>query len=89
MKQCRREPLRAFALIMAILFVFGGEQFSPHAVFFYLAAIVLIWSQVRKHPCFASTWLSVVIGGIVLYEPQLTTRPRCAASSRSFAWRWS
>ena len=85
--------MSSIALITAFLFVFGGEQFSPHAVFFYLAAIVVIGLKFGSILAIASTWLSAVIGGIVLYEPTFTLTidnpASCGASSRSFAWRWS
>jgi hypothetical protein len=58
--------------ITGILSVLGGEQFSPYAVFFYLAATVVIGLKFGTILAIASAWLSVMIGGIVLYEPRFT-----------------
>jgi transcriptional regulator with XRE-family HTH domain len=61
--------LGSVALITAVLHLFGGEQFSPHAIFFYLAAIVVIGLKFGSLLAVASTWLSAAVGAVVLYEP--------------------
>ena len=50
----------------------GGEHLSPHAIFFYLAAIIVVSLKFGSILAIASTWLSAVVGGIVLYEPTFT-----------------
>ncbi len=60
------------AVITGVLAVLGGEQFSPHAIFFYLAAIVAIGLKFGSLFALASAWLSAGIGAIVLYEPVFT-----------------
>jgi transcriptional regulator with XRE-family HTH domain len=60
------------ALVTGALSLLGGEQFSPYAVFFYLAATVVIGLKFGTILAVASSWLSAVIGGIVLYEPTFT-----------------
>ncbi len=75
--------LGSVALITAVLHLFGGEQFSPHAVFFYLAAIVVIGLKFGSLLAIASSWLSAAIGGIVLYEPTFTLTIDNPGSMRS------
>ena len=64
--------LGTIALITGVLAVLGGEQFSPHAIFFYLASTITIGSKFGSLFALASAWLSTAIGGIVLYEPAFT-----------------
>ena len=73
----------SIALITGVLSVLGGEAFSPHAVFFYLAATVMIGLKFGSILAIASTWLSAAIGGIVLYEPIFTLRIDNPLSMRS------
>jgi K+-sensing histidine kinase KdpD len=74
--------LGSVALITAVLHLFGGEQFSQHAVFFYLAATVVIGLKFGTIIAIASSWLSAVIGGVVLYEPTFTLTIDSPASLR-------
>ena len=62
----------SIALITGVLSALGGEQFSPYAVFFYLAATVVVGLKFGAILAIASSWLSAVIGGVVLYEPTFT-----------------
>jgi transcriptional regulator with XRE-family HTH domain len=73
----------SIALITGVLSALGGEQFSPFAVFFYLAATLVVGLKFGTILAIASTWLSVVIGGIVLYEPTFTLRIENPVSMRS------
>jgi transcriptional regulator with XRE-family HTH domain len=73
----------SIALITGVLSVVGGEQFSPYAVFFYLAATIVIGLKFGTILAIASTWLSAVIGGIVLYEPTFTLTIENPLSVRS------
>jgi transcriptional regulator with XRE-family HTH domain len=73
----------SIALITGALSMLGGEQFSPYAVFFYLAATVVIGLKFGSILAIASSWLSAVIGGIVLYEPTFTLTIDNPVSMRS------
>ena len=64
--------LGTIALITGVLAILGGEEFSPHAIFFYLPATIAIGLKFGSLLAFASTWLSAAIGAIVLYEPTFT-----------------
>ena len=73
----------SIALVTGVLSMLGGEQFSPYAVFFYLAATVVIGLKFGSILAIASSWLSAVIGGIVLYEPTFTLTIDNPVSMRS------
>lgn len=73
----------SIALITGVLSMLGGEQFSPYAVFFYLAATVVIGLKFGTILAITSTWLSAVIGGIVLYQPTFTLMIDNPVSMRS------
>ena len=62
----------SIALVTGILSLLGGEHLSPHAVFLYLAATVVIGLKFGSILAIANTWLSAAIGGVVLYEPTFT-----------------
>ena len=60
------------ALITGVLAFLGGEQFSPHAIFVYLAATIVVGLKFGSLLALTNAWLSAAIGGIVLYEPAFT-----------------
>jgi len=64
--------LTSIALVTGVLALLGGEQFSPHAIFVYLAATVVIGVKFGSILAVASSWLSAAIGGVILYEPAFT-----------------
>ena len=64
--------LGMIALITGVLAMLGGEQFSPHAIFVYLAATIVIGLKFGSLLALANAWLSAAVGGIVLYEPAFT-----------------
>jgi transposase-like protein len=73
----------SIGIVTGVLAALGGEQFSPYAVFFYLAATAVIGLKFGTILAVASSWLSAVIGGIVLYEPTFTLTIDNPASMRS------
>ncbi len=73
----------SIGLVTGVLAALGGEQFSPYAVFFYLAATVVVGLKFGTILAVASSWLSAVIGGIVLYEPRFTLTIYNPVSMRS------
>ena len=64
--------LGSIVLITGLLSMLGGEQFSPHAIFFYLPATIAMGLQFGTALAFACAALSAAVGGIVLYEPTFT-----------------
>ena len=62
----------SIVLVTSVLSLLGGEQFSPYAVFFYLATTIVISLKFGSILAIANTWLSAAIGGVVLYEPTFT-----------------
>jgi len=62
----------SIVLVTSVLSLLGGEQFSPYAVFFYLATTIVISLKFGSILAIANTSLSAAIGGVVLYEPTFT-----------------
>ena len=75
--------LGSIAFITGVLSVLGGEEFSPHAVFFYLFATVVIGLKFGSILAIASAWLSAAVGGIVVYEPTFSLAIDNPASFRT------